>query len=236
LVKAKSIEKLFLHILIYTYLLLPVLLFFSRSKVKERWLIGVYGIIFFSILAAYFYGYIIGSLLYISIYTFLEYLFFTLFLAIHITNKKFRIAIYILSILFFGFQIFSYISIKNSEFATAGNLDSMPVGIETILIFIYITFFFYESFQKTSSEFIYNHPCFWLSIGMLLYLGGTFFFNILVNHLDDQQADQYWYLTYIADIVKNIFFGVAIIMYSHIPQKENLHHQNHVPYLDLDMN
>lgn len=230
MVKTKSIEKLFLHILIYTFLLPPIFLFFSRYKIKETILIGAYGTVCFLMLSSYFYGYVKSNFLYFTVYTFLEYIFFTSFLWCNIKGKMFRIVIFILSLLFFGFQIFTYFKLSGPS------LDSIPVGIETILIIVYITFFFYERFQSDSNEFIYSHPCFWLCIGMLIYLGGTFFFNILLGYLDQKHIDQYWYLTYVADIIKNLFFCVSIIVYSHNPKSEKLRQNKHVPYLDLDIN
>lgn len=228
--KTKSIEKLFLHILIYTFLLLPVFLLFSKIKTTERILIGVYGIVCFLMLSAYFYGLVKTTILYFTIYTFLEYSFFTALLWVNLKSRKLKLAILFFSIPFFGFQIFTYFS------QSSVILDSIPVGIETILIFIYITFFLYETFQSDSSEFIYSHSCFWLCIGMMVYLGGTFFFNILLAYLDQKHIDQYWFLTYVADIIKNLFFCVSIIAYSYSPFRQRLHHKTQIPYLDLDIN
>jgi len=228
-VKTKSIERLFLHILIYTFLLLPAFLVFSRNKTRERMLIGAYGITCFLMLSSYFYGYVKSSFLYFTVYTFLEYISFTSLLWLNIKSKGFKLIILFFSFLFIGFQIFTYVELRTAA------LDSIPVGIETILIFIYIAFYFYESFQDNQSDFIYNQSCFWLCIGMMIYLGGTFFFNILLHYLDQRHVDQYWFLTYVADIIKNLFFVASIVLGS-TPSKEKLHHQKHLPHLDFDMN
>jgi len=71
---------------------------------------------------------------------------------------------------------------------------------------------------------------------MMIYLGGTFFFNLLANYISPSDIDKYWFLTHIADIIKNIFFCVALIVYSRSNLHEKLFHHSSVPYLDLDMN
>lgn len=232
MVKIQVIEKLFLHILTYSYLLLPLSFLFFRSKSREGLILGIYGILFFVLL------YLINpdhsfipksyNQIYLTFYTFCEYCFFTYLLFQSITLKKLKIIILLFTVLFIGFLIY------DNSMSQRRHLDSIPVGIETILIFIYISFFFYQNFKDTTEEYIYTQPCFWVSIGILVYLGGTFFFNILVNYLDKTQRD-YWFLTYIADLIKNLLFCVSIIVYARTPHKEKSSHKS-VPYLDLDMN
>lgn len=200
-------------------------------------MIGLYGIIIFSVLFAYIYHFINATFLYFTVFTFFEYFFFTAILWLNISNKTLRLVILIFSVLFVSFQVISYVITLDSQvYNSNAYLDSLPIGVETILIFIYISFFFYESFKITTEEHIYARPCFWITIGMLIYLGGTFFFNILLNHIDQSQVDKYWFLTYIADIIKNLFFCVALIIYVRIPYKEKSLQNSSVPFLDLDMN
>ncbi len=231
MVKIQVIEKLFLYILTYSYLLLPLIFFLFRSKRRIDLAVGIYGILFFVLLYAMDNEYIPKPYqpLYQTFYTFCEYSFFTYLLFQSITLKKFKIIIVLFTILFIVFLIYDYSTRQKSQ------LDSIPVGIETILIFIYISFFFYQNFKNTKEEYIYTQPSFWISIGMLIYLGGTFFFNILVNYLDQTQIEKYWFLTFIADTIKNLLFCISIIVYVRTPHKEKSLHKS-VPYLDLDMN
>ena len=209
------------------------MLFFTKSRRKVGLLIGLYGLVFFSLVFVYYHEIFQPTVLYNSIYTFLEYSFLTAFLWSNISIKRFRLIILGCSVLFVAAQILTYPTISITEFA---GIDSIPIGIETILIFVYIIFFFYENFRNNYDRFIYDHHCFWLSIGMMIYLGGTFFFNLLGNYIDPRDIDKYWYLTHIADIIKNIFFCVGIIVYSRSNLQEKLFHHSSVPYLDLDMN
>ncbi len=131
------------------------------------------------------------------------------------------------SILFLAFQIFYFFEAKLIR------LDSIPIAIETILIFIYIIYFFYEFSKKTTGEYIYYHYCFWISIGILLYLGGSFFFNILINNLNPQEVETFGKMTFIAEILKNILFALAIYFYSRFPVVKIKSRSFQIPNLDM---
>jgi len=228
------LEKLFYYILTFTFLLIPLTIFFFRNRIKrsDSIAMGSYGVLFFLLLYAIDNSFVPSSYLklYQTGYTLFEYSFFTYFLFTNITIKSLRKIIVSLSFLFLLFLIYNFF------WENLLKIDSIPVGIETILILIYISFFLYQNFHATTDVFIYNNSCFWLAIGILIYLGSTFFFNILVNHIEEEQIEKYWFLTYISDIIKNLLFCVSIIIYANTTQKEKLHNHKHIPYLDLDMN
>ena len=136
----------------------------------------VYSIAFFLLL--YYYKTLtkwFGQDFYSTAYTFLEYLLFTSFIFLNISNKRIRKVIIILSL---GFIIFQSVYLFNIHIK---GLDTLAIGIETILLFSYVICFFHEQFKKPTSLSIYNHYCFWISVGILLYLGGSFFFYILIH-------------------------------------------------------
>jgi len=122
---------------------------------------------------------------YNSFFTFLEYSFFTSLFYFNIQNKKFRKIIILLSSLFLVFQVTHYFVIDNYR------IDSIPIGVESILIFIYIFLFFLENLNLPNQGFIYLHHCFWIAVGLLIYLGGSFFINILANTLNREDFDKY---------------------------------------------
>jgi hypothetical protein len=70
---------------------------------------------------------------------------------------------------------------------------------------------------------------FWISIGIFFYLAGSFFFNILANHLTSAELDQYWSYSYLFDVIKNILMTVGLLIYK---QKKG---QKPMPYLDMDL-
>jgi hypothetical protein len=130
-----------------------------------------------------------------------------------------------LSVLFVTFQVFFY-------FLSASiRLDSLPIGIETILLTGFIIYFFYDQSKNQRSIFIYYHPGFWVSTGIMIYLGGSFFFNILIDHLSEQEIKDFEMFTFIGDILKNICFSISLIILIQKP-KEKESYQHTVPYLD----
>ena len=163
---------------------------------------------------------------YFAFYTFFEYAVFTFILWYNIKQKKVRLLIIIFSLLFFAFQIVYLLILTKAQ-----GLDSIPIGIEAILLFIYIFYFFYESSKNIIDNYIYNHYCFWIAVGIMLYLGASFFFFISFNQLDKAQIKVFGNLTYVAEILKNIFFALAIIVYSKRPM-ENIKPKS-IPYLDM---
>jgi hypothetical protein len=169
------------------------------------------------------------STLYFFLYTSFEYFSFTYLILLGITNKRIKQIILFFSICFAIFQIATYL--LNSEYK---RLDSISVGIETILIFIYIFLFFYDHSKNNKAGFIYNHPTFWLCVGILLYLGGSFFFNILANYMSSAELQNYWEYASVAELLKNLFFVVAMLIAPH-QHKLTLIHQSQVPYLDIDI-
>lgn len=66
--------------------------------------------------------------------------------------------------------------------------------------------------QDTETLFIYTQYSFWIVLGMILYLSGSFFIYIYASHLPDVQVGQYWVFTNIFGILKNIFFMLGIFL------------------------
>ncbi len=227
--KIQIIEKLFSYLLFYSYLLLPLFFIFSKSKRNSLVIcLAVYGIVFFFFLN-FFYD-IPRSFRKFQqfLYTVLEYSLFAYVFFINLKSKKLRYLIISLSLLFFAFLTVYFFT------SHLGKVDSVPVGVETIFVFIF-AFVYFQQYFKHNQSYIYGNPNFWIVVGILLYLGSTFFFNILINHINQQQADQYWHLTYIPEIIKNILFSMAILFYSSY-HKENQDTKKTIPYLDLDIN
>jgi hypothetical protein len=158
-----------------------------------------------------------------TLYTFIEYGAFSSILWLSIHNNKFKALIIIVSVFFISFQILYFLSAKLDY------LDSISIGIETILIFIYSFYFLYQEFQKPDQSIIKN-PMFWIVCGIVFYLAGTFFFNILIetNH---QSVNKYWFYSYSFDIIKNVLF--AFVISSFTKEKKTTVGKD-APYLDMD--
>lgn len=226
--KSKVIEKLFEHINTYAYLILPFLFVITGTKKRDGVILAVYGIVLWAML--FFYYDIPKAFIktaYQPLYTSLEYSFFTSLFYFNFKSQKFKRAVIAFSVLFIVFQ-FIYIYFMEKQ-----RVDSIPIGIESILIFVYIFFYFYENFQ--TSKNIYSNHCFWISIGLLFYLGGSFFLNILANTFTNEEFKKYWFLNFIADTFKTMLFGVAFIFLVRI--KTNISNTkqdpNNIPFLDM---
>jgi len=221
-----------LKIVTYSYLLLPLCFILIKGKFKHRILalLVLYGTLFFGVL------FIFQSLpqnflniYFLGLYTLLEYSFFAYFFWFSIQSKRFRKIIIIISILFFLYQ-FYYITSANFT-----KLDSISIGIETILVFIYIFYFFYEFSKNTKDVFIYNHYGFWLAVGIMIYLGGSFFFYILINSLTESEIDKFSNMTYVAEITKNLLFAFSIFIYKKHPVNKPQNHSKNIPNLDMNL-
>lgn len=187
---------------------------------------AIYGVLFF-FMNEFYYNFPQNlRLLQQATYTFLEYSTFAYILWFNIDNKKFRKIILYISVCFAFFIIIFFLTTQ------LGRIDSIPVGVETILIFLYCFFYFYQVFKTSLNQYIYNDPNFLLVVGILLYLGTSFFFNILTNSIPDD-LNNYWYLTYIPEIIKNILFAIAIYKYSGGVNEKNRKNSNTVPYLEM---
>jgi len=60
--------------------------------------------------------------------------------------------------------------------------------------------------------FVYSRFSFWVVLGMMLYLAGSFFIYIYASRLDASEVGKYWIFTNIFSILKNIFFTIAILL------------------------
>lgn len=235
--KIQTIEKLFYYINAFSYLTFPAFFFFSREKKGLPFILCIYGTIVCFYLCVFDYlleAKSYNALLVLqNLFTPFEYLVFTSIFFLSAGKRKRKLLIG-LSLVFITFLISLFI-INPARIDSHLILDTIPVGIETILIFIYIFAFLYEQSRKDDSESIFNNYLFWISIGLLIYLGGSFFFNILVTEMSLAEFDNYYHYTYIAELVKNILFLIALFKISTFKKKDFLP-QARMPYLDIDMN
>ncbi len=218
--------------LTYTYLLLPLFALIFKKNWKYPYILtlGIYGVVGFIFLNIFDAQDLPEGFkkIHAFAYTIFEYASFTLLIRLNIDSKRIKRFMDIMSALFLIFQVIFYMNFSVQK------LDSIPVGIETILVFIFIFLFFYESLKNPKTLYIYSHHCFWVAVGILLYLGGAFFIYILANHIDFKELQKYWPLTYIAEILKNLLFIVSIFLYSPKPKKTEFAANPHLPYLDMN--
>lgn len=57
--------------------------------------------------------------------------------------------------------------------------------------------------------------------------------NILANAMEQDQISKYWFLTYIADMIKNILLAIGLfVLAKHAPNQEKI--KKNIPYLDMN--
>jgi hypothetical protein len=231
-IKFQFIEKLFIDILNYSYLLPLFFLVLYFKRVRGSAFLVVFSLYFTTFFCLNFFyddvRVILSRKEYYAIYTSLEFSAFVFFLWSFIQERKIKNLIVVLSAVFVAFVLIYFLT------AHYQRIDSIPIGIETILIFVFIFYYFYQYFKTSTAHSIYEDYSFWLITGMFIYLGGTFFFNILANDIATQSTiSKLWYLTFIGDVIKNVLCSVAIVLYLKKPSTESKH--SSVPYLDLDI-
>lgn len=228
-----NIENLLLHILIYSYLLPVLVVLFLFRTVSSRlsaFLIAfiLYFLIYFTL--NFYFSEIkkaLGRNLYYLTYTLCEFLFFAACLWYYVNSSKIRKAIVVLTLSFALFISLFFLTTKIKR------VDSIPIGIETILIIGLIAIYFHRLFYSAEKTSVTSQSSFWIVTGILIYLGGTFFFNILANYISHDIYTDYWYLTYFGDIIKNIFASIGVYIYLNTNQEASKKKKNSIPYLDM---
>jgi hypothetical protein len=163
-----------------------------------------------------------------AFFTLFEFSAFSFFIYLNISNRGFKRLMSIFAALFFIFVAIYYF------FAQLNQVDSIPIGIESILILIFSSYFLYEQVNDPKNFFIYNDYRFWVVLGFMIYLSGSFFIYLLANQLSRKELEQYWMFTDIFYTLKNVFFSIGILVYSLRPtQKHHAKPQPNHHYLDI---
>jgi hypothetical protein len=200
--------------------------FFNKTKAKTVLLIICFYCVTFFFLNKFFLQLqSVNTSLYNFIYTLLEYGTFASLLLINIQDKKIKIFGFAISVLFTVFLFVFTFVIRYKKF------DSIPIAAETLVLLVLAFYFFYEQFKDPSALYIYTHYCFWLAIGILIYLCGSLFIYVYGDQMTSKEINQFWFFTYIVEIIKNILFSIAVIIYSRKPGAKSK--KIDIPYLDI---
>ena len=148
------------------------------------------------------------------LYTGVETLTFISFLYVQLKNNAVKAAARLTSIAFILFIILYAILAHEKK-----KIDSIPIGIESIIIIILSYYFLYEKMNDTTTLYIYSTFPFWVVVGMVLYLSGSFFIYLFAGFLSKEEVDKFWFVTNIFSIIKTIFFTVAIILNTNPSQR-----------------
>jgi hypothetical protein len=178
--------------------------FLRQTKRKELWVIFIYSI--YSFLNDIILVYLASKLatkLFLSTYTLVEFFLFSYFIWLIIDSRLFKKVIAIVSSLFIIFICYYFFTTKWNFF------DSVPVACESILIFTFSLYYLFEQINKPRVLFIYNTSMFWIILGFLVYLAGSFFIYTFADNLDRSVLTKFWFIPFIFNTIKNIFFSIA---------------------------
>ncbi len=182
------------------------MIYFNKSKQGFFSLIAFYSFYcIFSdlVLSKLSLKYLESELYSFRLFTIVEYSIITFFIFKLIVSDLFKRLIKIGSVFFI---VVSILDIYTSSFKS---FDSLPSGLESILVLSYCLFFVYE--KMTSNEFSFNGTI-WITIGFILFFSGTFFLFILSqnNFKDRSFILTYGYIVAIFNIIKNSFITIGI--------------------------
>jgi len=71
-----------------------------------------------------------------------------------------------------------------------------------------------------------------MALGILIYLGGSFFFYLMIDQLSRSEVDLFGNLTYAFEIIKNLLFATSIMIYL---KKKNPEIKRELPNLDFTL-
>ena len=182
------------------------MIYFIKSKQKVYSLISFYTfycIISDLVLTKLSLKYLESELYSFRLFTIVEYSIISLFLFKLIESRQFKNVIKLGSIFFL---LAGVLDIYTSSFT---DFDSLPSGLESILILAYCLFFIYERITATSFSF---NGTVWISTGFILFFSGTFFLFILSqnNFKDNSFILTYGYIVAIFSIIKNLFITIGV--------------------------
>jgi hypothetical protein len=178
--------------------------FLRHTKRKELWVIFIYSIYsFLNDIILFNLANKVTSRLLLSTYTLVEFFLFSFFIWLIIDSRQFKKVIAAVSTLFIIFICYYFFTTKWNFF------DSVPVACESILIFTFSLYYLFEQINKPRVLFIYNTSMFWIILGFLVYLAGSFFIYTFAYNLDRNDRVKFWFIPFIFNTIKNIFFSIA---------------------------
>jgi hypothetical protein len=209
---AKTIEDLFVFIAIYSSVLYLLLFYFNFKQAKTQIVlntIGIYlGYEFITDQIAYFFTSSRVVFFVYSLFTIIELLLFCFCFFQLIKSKVVKNTIPVVSIIFTLFAMIYFLTTRKKV------IDTIPIGIETLIIICYSCYYLYEQVSDlTTTTFIYDRYSFWVVSGILMYLAGSCFIYIFANQVDQATRSEYWIFTNAFIIIKKLLFAIGLLVF-----------------------
>jgi hypothetical protein len=184
------------------------LFFFSKKKQGGLWYLAFY--LFYSMLTDLVLNklslkFFDSEIYSYRLFTVIEFIVLSAYLIKELNSANFKLYIKISSIVFGVFVLFDLITGTLNEF------DSIPTGVESILILSSSLLVLYERIIKNEE---YNVSSIWISVGLVLFFSGTFFLFILSesNFNDSAFSETYSFILASFKIISYILFSIGIAL------------------------
>lgn len=168
----------------------------------------------------------IGYLSFLYAFTIVEYSCFAIFIYSVLQSSYFKKSLLACSFLFICFCLF------NIFFQPTYSFDSLQSSIEALILLIFCIFFLFEQINKPQVQFIYSSYKFWVVTGILIYLASTFFLFVFAASLPKEEKAAYWFINNISNILRNIFFAIAILINAQSPKSPKSMESDYQPFLN----
>lgn len=98
-----------------------------------------------------------------------------------------------------------------SFYPVEGQTNSIFVVSEELSIIVLCIFYFYEQVNNPEVTFLYASKEFWIVLGFFFYTTSTLFLFVSTNQLSKEVQQEFWRISQIGNMIKNILFIVAFI-------------------------
>ncbi len=197
--------------------LLPIIVFFLYfKKIKDwhLWVIFFYCVVSFSNDSVLIYRvkHDLDLKPFLYAFTIIEYLIFAVFLFSIIQSKVVKRVLLALSVLFTLFCLYAI------TWEVLKKFDSVQSCLSAILLISFCIIYLFEQINKPDITFIYASYPFWIVAGILIYLATTLFLYGFAASLPTDAVKDYWIINHVCNVLKNILFSVAVLVYVKTPQ------------------
>ena len=141
----------------------------------------------------------------ISVFEIIEFALFSGFYFFFIQSVKFKRFIVVVSSLNLILDLILFFSLRL-------NFDFWATLTTAIIIVIYSIFFFSEQVNSPVVLAIYQSYAFWIVVGCIVYIMGTFLLFLYTSDLKDKDNSPLWIINIAFEIIKNICFSIAFLV------------------------
>ena len=209
--------------------LLPIIFFIlccSKTHIKGFWVI-----FFYSIASLLSDGFLATSewaaehkFFLWNIFTFVEYSLLSYFFYLTIKLRIVRLTIIVISIIFY-IVFFSLNRTNHNQYNSLLSFIS-----EVVILALCLIYFISKMKQPVEDSINIFNPEFLIVIALLLYVACTLFLFIIANHLSVKEMDEYWIITNYSNILTNILFSTAFLLYRYQNKKSPTRESHSVDY------